>query len=63
MYSTVNFFGVFYVVLFNIITFRRSLEDAIEWPRLHHQLLPMELEVEGRLQNLPRKTFPNKLVT
>lgn len=30
-----------------MITFGRSLEDAIEWPRLHHQLDPMYVEVEG----------------
>ncbi|CAB3992309.1 Gamma-glutamyltranspeptidase 1 [Paramuricea clavata] len=44
-------------VLFNIITFRRSLEDAIEWPRLHHQLLPMELEAEGEKfsEKLPKE--------
>lgn len=36
-----------YLVLFNMITFGRSLEDAIEWPRLHHQLDPMYVEVEG----------------
>ena len=36
-----------------MLTFDQSLEDAIEWPRVHHQLLPMEVEVEGRLQNLP----------
>ena len=34
-------------VLFNMLTFDQSLENAIEWPRLHHQLSPMEVEVEG----------------
>lgn len=51
-------------VLLNILTFERNLKDAIEWPRLHHQLLPMLLEVEEtkfsekELSNIP--TFLEK---
>lgn len=33
--------------LVNILSFGDSLEDAVERPRVHHQLYPNELELEG----------------
>jgi len=33
-------------VLVNLIDFRMSLRDAIEWPRIHHQYLPDRVDME-----------------
>ncbi|XP_028402412.1 glutathione hydrolase 1 proenzyme-like [Dendronephthya gigantea] len=51
-------------VLLNKLTFDRSLKEAIEWPRLHHQLLPMLVEVEGRRfsDEVPTKNIAQFLI-
>lgn len=33
-------------VLVNIVDFKMSVQDAVDWPRLHHQWLPDELRME-----------------
>ena len=48
--------------ILRVLSFNESLEDAIEARRLHHQLSPNEVTVEGKIYNSPGpdsyKVFP-----
>jgi len=35
-------------VITNVLDFRMSLQEAVNWPRIHHQWLPDELRMERR---------------
>jgi gamma-glutamyltranspeptidase/glutathione hydrolase/leukotriene-C4 hydrolase len=46
-------------VLANVLWLGRSLEQALDLPRIHHQLMPMKLYVEPNLPKVSSSSFPH----